>query len=202
VALRIDSYQEPIDPTGLHFGGARLSIDLLEVPNEPEQLQTDWERPWSDLELLETDPDLLALDSAVASVLAEQRASPMPENRVERYGHAIELEGLGEESGVAFLVAGPAAEEAGELRLEWLASLRGLLLQRAERRELAFGVDDLLDALAPESPNQLALDVGGTDVDLLEDAAKDLLLVRVAEAHELSVGGGRPHVIPDRVRST
>jgi hypothetical protein len=188
VALRIDSYQEPIDPMGLRFGGAGLSIDPLDVPIELALLATDSERPWIDLELLETDPDLLALDlpwprcwlkqhslkfSQPRDFLrpngvgmrgpwwsSRQRASPISENRVQRRGHAIEVEGLYEESGVAFLVAGATAEEAGELRLERLASLRGLLLQRAERRELAFGVDDLLDAVAAESPNQLALDVG------------------------------------------
>src|SRR5262249_60868929 len=106
-----------------------------------------------------------------------------PENRGERCGHAIDVEGLGEEPGVAFLVAGASAEEAAELRLERLPSLGGLLLQRAERRQLAFGVDDLLDALAAEGPNQLALEVGGADVDLLEDAAEDPLLPRVAEPH-------------------
>jgi hypothetical protein len=58
-----------------------------------------------------------------------------------------------------------------------------------------------MNALAAESPNQLALDVGGTDVDLREKAAKDLLLVRIAEAHQLGVSGGRPHVIPHGVRA-
>ena len=59
------------------------------------------------------------------------------QREVERRRHAVELERVDEQAAVADLAPGAGAEKAAQLGMQVATTLRGLVLEAAERRELA-----------------------------------------------------------------
>src|SRR5689334_6098992 len=89
----------------------------------------------------------------------------MLEHRDERARHRIQVEGVDEVPCVADLPAAPAAHEAPELLLHRPASPLRLLLQRAERTQVAVRLDHRLYRLDAEGSNELVFEVGLADVE-------------------------------------
>jgi hypothetical protein len=134
-------------------------------------------------------------------------ASDVRENGVERARHLGEVEGVDEEAGVLDLPATADAEEAAELGFGAEPAPGGLVLQGAERAQIALGVHNLFDAGGAEGTDQLVLEIGVADVEAaafhvgagqrgvvgergagpLEGAAEVVLLRSVAEAREPEV---------------
>ena len=110
-----------------------------------------------------------------------------------------EVERVDEQLRVADLPARAAAEVAAQLLLERPPAPRRLLLERAERAELALRVDDPFDAVGAERADQLLLQVCTADVEPeslqigrpearpFERTPKLALLRRVAETGEAEV---------------
>jgi len=82
-------------------------------------------------------PGVVAATAAPSPVHARQR-------EVERRRHAVELERVDEQGAVADLASGAGAEKAAQLRMQLAAALRGLLLEAAERHELALDIEHTL----------------------------------------------------------
>lgn len=89
----------------------------------------------------------------------------MGEHLVERARHVGEIERLDEEARVADLAPGAAAQEAPQLLLDGSPLPRGLLLEGAERSQVALRVDDLLHGGGAESADQLLLEIGVAHVE-------------------------------------
>ena len=96
------------------------------------------------------------------------------EHELKRPRRGVRLECLDEQARVADLAAAAAAQEAAQLLLDGLVAPGRLLLQRAERAELAVRLGDRFDRLCAERPDQLALEVGlaGEEPELLEILAE------------------------------
>ena len=89
----------------------------------------------------------------------------MREHAVERTRDVVEIDRIDEQARVAQLAAVGAAHEAPQLSVEPLSPPRRLLLERPERAEVAFGLDDGLDEGRAERTDQLVLQVGDADVE-------------------------------------
>ncbi len=121
----------------------------------------------------------------------------MSEDAVERVRHLVEIERIDEEARVAELPPVGAAHVAAELRLDWPASPRRLLLEGAEGSEVALSLEHGFDQDGPERADQLVLEVFDADVEaepfdlrasevraeagLFEAAPEHLLLAGVAQ---------------------
>ena len=81
------------------------------------------------------------------------------QREVERSRHAVELERVDEQGAVAHLAPGASAEEATQLGMQVAAALRGLILEAAERRELALGLEHTLHRRRAQGADQLILQV-------------------------------------------
>ena len=86
----------------------------------------------------------------------------------------VRLECLDQQPRVADLAAAAAAHEAAQLLLDRLVAPGRLLLQRAERAEVAVDLGNRLDRVRAERADQLALEVGlaGEEAELLEVVAE------------------------------
>src|SRR5512134_153210 len=91
--------------------------------------------------------------------------SDVSEQQVQRPRHVRKIERADEEGRVPSLPAAPGAHEAPELLLRGLPLLRRLTLERAERPELALGVDHVLHGVGADGTDQLVLEVRDADVE-------------------------------------
>ena len=87
------------------------------------------------------------------------------QEEVQRPGHAVQVQRIHEKAGVADLPPAAAAHEATELLLGRSPAPRGLLLERAERPEVALDLGHPLHLGRPERSDQLGLQVGDADVE-------------------------------------
>src|SRR5437660_1336166 len=135
--------------------------------------------------------------------------SDVSENAEERPRHRLEPERVDEKLRVPALPPCSAAHEAPQLVLDRTAVPGGLLLQRAERPEVAVRLQDGLDGVRSERADELVLEIGDADVDpirlqpgALERSAERLLLPGVAETRD---GDARAHEVvedaADRLRA-
>ena len=124
----------------------------------------------------------------------------MGEHPLERTRHASRVERVHEQRSVLDLPPTRRAQEAPQLGIERPFPLRGLLLKRAERSQLALLGDDALDDVWAECANELVLQVRlahveakplhtfpgetGAETGPLERAADVGLLAGVAEPCE------------------
>ena len=122
----------------------------------------------------------------------------MTEDTVQRPGHASEIQRVDEQPGVSDLPAAPAAHESPELIVGGSSQPRRLLLEGAERSELALLLDDAFHGGGAERPDQLILQIlhahveperlhvgageTGAEAGPLEAALEVTLLGRVTEA--------------------
>ena len=106
------------------------------------------------------------------------------------------------------LAAAASAEESPELRLDGSSAPFGLVLERAERREVALRIDNVFHGGRAESADQLILEVCDADVKTesfhigateigaetgsLETTPEGALLSGVAEARQSDVETRRP----------
>lgn len=92
------------------------------------------------------------------------------QDAVERPRDALEVECLHQEHGVLLLTV---PHEAVQLLLERPGAVRGLLLVRAERAQLALFGEHALHSIRPHRPRQLVLEVprAGVEPNALELAA-------------------------------
>ena len=127
-------------------------------------------------------------------------ASPGP---IERAGHAREIQRVDQQPRVADLAAAVGADEAPKLLLAGPSSPGRLPLERAERSQLALGLDDLLHSGGAEAADQLVLQVGdahvepeclhlgatevGTEAGPLQTAPEVALLAGVTQARQSEV---------------
>src|SRR5919108_4386118 len=121
----------------------------------------------------------------------------MTEHPVERPRHAAKVKRVDEEPRVFDLPAAAGTHAAMKLLLDRASSLRGLLLERPERAELALRVEDRFDRGGTESANELVFEVPvahveteplhvgacevGSEACVLYSAPEFALLSRVAE---------------------
>src|SRR5918993_1239096 len=128
---------------------------------------------------------------------------PDAEHPVEGAGHPGQVEGVDQQAGVAGLPALAGAHEPAQLGLGAAFPLGRLVLEDAERRELARGLDDPFDALGAHGPDQLVLQVGhahvepeclhpvgagrGAEPGIREPAPDVACLARVTQAGQLDV---------------
>src|SRR6266508_5085452 len=118
------------------------------------------------------------------------------------------------------LPAGAAANEAPQLRIGALPSPRRLLLEGAERSEVALGVENAFDGGGAKCTDQLVLQVYDTDVETqplhvearelgaeagpLETVPEQTLLARVTEtgqSHVRPLGAESSQEAPQRLRT-
>src|SRR6266511_4794784 len=83
----------------------------------------------------------------------------MTKETVQGPRHAREIQRVDEQRRVVDLAAAAGAHETPKLLLRGPSLLRGLLLQGAERLQLALGVDELFDGRSAEGADQLVLQV-------------------------------------------
>src|SRR5207245_1525210 len=135
-------------------------------------------------------------------------ASHVRKHQVERPRHLAEIERLDEQPRVSDLPPAAAAHEAPKLLLGGPSLPRSLLLQGAERSELALTVDDLFHGGGAESADQLVLQVCdahveaqlfhpvacevGAEAGPLETALEVAILSGVAETCQPDVEPVRP----------
>ena len=110
-------------------------------------------------------PPPAAPSTANATEVTPLRDSDGSQNQIEGPGDAREIEGFDQQAGVANLASSAAAHEPPELGLVAPALLCALLLQGAERPQLALGVDDSFHRLGTEGADELVLQVGHADVE-------------------------------------
>src|SRR5450432_1235895 len=98
----------------------------------------------------------------MAALAAPTNSSPVHarQRKVERRRHAVELERVDEQAAVAHLAPGAGAEKAAQLGMQLAAALRGLVLEAAERRELALGTQHTLHRRRAQGADQLVFQVG------------------------------------------
>jgi hypothetical protein len=89
----------------------------------------------------------------------------MGKQAIQRPRHPREVQRVDEQPRVPVLAAAAGAHEAPELLLEAASSLGRLVLEGAERPELALALDHLLHGGAAEAADQLVLQVGDADVE-------------------------------------
>jgi hypothetical protein len=145
------------------------------------------------------EPEVKSLHLTAGGILP----SDVSKYAVERARYMGKIERIDEQTGVAKLPAVGAAHEASQLPLDALSSPRGLLLEGAERTEVALRVEDGLDGGMTKSADQFVLQVCNADVKTqlfhvearevgaeagpLETSPEHLLLARVAKAGELRI---------------
>ncbi len=141
------------------------------------------------------------------------------QHQVERTRDSVELERLDQQPRVADLPAAAAAHEAPQLGFGRPAMPCGLLLERAERAEVAVCVDHLFHRVGAERADQLVLQVRDAHVETEPlhprasevgaepgpfEAAPELAFLRgIAEAGQPDVEPARAEVVeeaPDRLR--
>src|SRR6266853_229730 len=122
----------------------------------------------------------------------------------------VEVERIDQESGVESLAAGMRADEATHMLERAAAALGGLLLQAAQRPQLALSLDHVFDCFETDGANQLVLEVGVAhiEVDLeagvIDGPPEDVLLPRVDQPCELHLGAVRLQLLevsPNRMRA-
>src|SRR5687767_1072231 len=86
----------------------------------------------------------------------------MSKQAIERTRHVREVQRVDQQPPVADLPAGSRTHEAVELRGRGLTPVCRLPLEDAERTELAFGIENLLDSGRAEGADQLVLEVDDT----------------------------------------
>jgi hypothetical protein len=89
----------------------------------------------------------------------------MREHSNERPRYAGRIQRLDEQARIADLPAVGAAHETSQLRFDSPSTPRGLLLEGAERSEVALGVDDGFDRGGAETADQLVLQIRHADVE-------------------------------------
>jgi hypothetical protein len=89
----------------------------------------------------------------------------MSKYTLERPRHARELQRVDQQPRVADLAAAVGADEAAKLCLAASSSPGRLLLERAERSELALSLDDLFHTGSTKAADQLLLQVGDAHVE-------------------------------------
>src|SRR6266704_2258165 len=89
----------------------------------------------------------------------------MSKYQVKRPRHLGEIERIDEQTRVSDLPAAVTADEAPKLLLNGPSSLRRLLLQGAERSELALSISDLFHGGDTESADQLVLQICDAHVE-------------------------------------
>jgi len=87
----------------------------------------------------------------------------MPNHRVERPRHLLELKRLDEQTRVSDLAAAAAAEEASKLFLGRSVAPWRLALEAPEGAEVALGIDDFFDRGDAECADQLFLEIRDAD---------------------------------------
>jgi hypothetical protein len=139
--------------------------------------------------------------------------SDMREYTVERPRHAAEIQGLHEQARVLDLPAAAGAQEPPQLLLVGPFLLRRLLLEGAERPEVALSVDDLFHSGGSEGADQLVLKIDDAHVEAerfhlgagevgaearpLETAPEVALLPGVAEARQPDVQPSRSEPVQE-----
>ena len=144
----------------------------------------------------------------------------MFEHTVEWTRDTVEIEGLDQEPSVARLATRARADEPSQLRLDRPLALGRLALQDSERGELALFVDDALDLVDTEGPNQLVLEIeiageeaepfhvlqreAGPHARTLETAPVGALLTDVAQSSDTHAPAPGPEraQIPEHVGRT
>jgi hypothetical protein len=116
-----------------------------------------------DVGLLSTFPPIRTLGRAGLRRARRTAAVDMSKHAVQRPRRLGEVERLDKQARVLDLSPAARAEEAPELLLTGLSTLRGLVLEGAERPELALSLDDLLHPPGAEGPDQLVLQVLDAD---------------------------------------
>ena len=121
------------------------------------------------------------------------------QREVERRRHAVELERVDEQGAVADLASGAGAEKAAQLRMQVAAALRGLVLEAAERRELALGIEHTLHRRRADGADQLVFQVGiaGIEAVVLDALVRGHAGTLEAAPHVAQLGDvaepGQPH---------
>ena len=119
----------------------------------------------------------------------------------------LERDRLDEQPGIAQVPPGAASEEAVQLGIEGTLTPLPLLLERSKGTQVAVRLEDGLDRVEPDRPNQLGLEIGLADVEAdighigrrawiadprIDDGrAEHVGAIGVTQSGELEVGAAR-----------
>src|SRR5215211_4900660 len=154
-------------------------------------------------------PETPTLDEVGPSTVAGGRIRPshVGEHAIQGPRHLREIQGLHEPGRRADLAAAARAEEASELFLDGPRPPSRLLLEGAERRQLALLLEDPFDGVGSEGADQLVLEIFDAHVEpeilhavageidaearMLESAPDVAFFSGVAQSRELGVAPTR-----------